>query len=113
MLESADDRRAVTVIGEPSVTGFGEADRLTLGVVGVVPPPSSSVISPAPTTGYLPGGETEVREPYDELVHGDRRAAPAGPAPRPRRVFRGRRAEFETLRGLRAFASGADPAWTA
>ena len=39
---SADDSRAVTVTGEPSSTGFGEADSDTVGVGGVVPPPSSS-----------------------------------------------------------------------
>ena len=40
--DSASDSVAVTVTGLPSVTGFGEADRLTVGVVGVAP--SSSVI---------------------------------------------------------------------
>ena len=44
MFDSALDSRAVTVTGEPSATGFGEADRLTVGGVGVVPPPSSSEI---------------------------------------------------------------------
>ncbi|MDE2678292.1 MAG: hypothetical protein OXI76_10330, partial [Gemmatimonadota bacterium] len=34
MLPSAADSVAVTVTGEPSATGFGDADRLTVGDAG-------------------------------------------------------------------------------
>ena len=44
-LAGADDRRAVTVTGEPSVTGFGEADSRT----AVVEPSSS----PSPVNGHV------------------------------------------------------------
>ena len=65
------------------------------------------------------GGETGVRESHDEFVDGGRRAVPGTRRrpPRPRRVFREAKTpevpRLETLGGLRAFASGADPAWTA
>lgn len=66
------------------------------------------------------GGETGEREPYDELVDGDRRVAPGPPSATASAVagcVPGARTpdtpRLDKLGGLRAVGSGADPAWPA
>ena len=79
---------------------------------------SSAAAATAATS--TPAARPGVRESHDELVDGGRRAVPRDPSADHlgRGGYTGRpktseAPRLETLGGLRAFASGADPAWTA